>query len=248
MSPKVRQFIPFLILISLLTSCLSSAPKEKKLKVATSANMQFVMKDIIKAFEKDTDIACEMIVGSSGKLSAQIINGAPYDVFVSADLFYPQALKNEKLNASDVIQYTEGKLVVWSKAKPYQVDGLGDTLISSIAIANPKTAPYGKAAQEVIQTLYGDQIKTKLVYGESISQVSQFILADQVDAGFNSIFVVNAPSNQKLGFWSEVPSNLYQPIAQGMISIKGGQENKAQQLLDFIMSDKGQEIINKYYH
>ncbi|KXX72715.1 hypothetical protein AVL50_32305 [Flammeovirga sp. SJP92] len=242
----MSEVIYFLIFNLLFTSCFSSNSEVETMKIATSANMQFVMKEVIKAFEKETDIQCEMIVGSSGKLSAQIINGAPYDVFVSADLFYPQALKKEKLNASEILQYTSGKLVIWSKEKSFNIRQLEEITVEKIAIANPKTAPYGRAAQEAIQQIFEDRINEKLVYGESISQVNQFILADQVNLGFSSIFIVNAPSNKALGFWSEVPDNLYQPIAQGMISIKGNQEQKAQKILDFIMSEKGQGIINNF--
>ncbi|MBD0402896.1 molybdate ABC transporter substrate-binding protein [Flammeovirga sp. EKP202] len=247
MLSKVQQSFMFLAGLVLFTYCNTPNQQVETLKIATSANMQFVMRDLIHSFEQESGIASEIIVGSSGKLSAQIINGAPYDVFVSADMIYPQALKKENMNASDVILYSVGKLVVWSKERRFQFEEIDDKLITKIAIANPKTAPYGKAALEAIQHSFNDSLQNKLVFGESISQVNQFILADQVDLGFSSIFIVNAPSNKNLGYWSEVPEHLYEPIAQGMISIKGKHEKEAQQLLDFIMSNKGQAILKSYH-
>lgn len=230
---------------SLFFSC--KTKERETLKVATSANMQFVMQDICTAFQTKTGIKSELIIGSSGKLTAQILAGAPFDLFVAADMNFPQKIKEANLNSSENLLYTHGQLVIWSnKEDDVNYLDLNREAYKKIAIANPVTAPYGAAAKAFINAQFGDQLNHKLIYAESISQVNQYILSNNVDVGISSIFIVNSPQNIGKGFWEVIPNNLYSPIEQGLIGIKGPNDKKTQELIQFILSNQGQKIISAY--
>ena len=136
-----------------ITSCGRSPAESQELTIATAANVQFAMEEIIQAFSQDHGIPCEMIVGSSGKLTAQIVQGAPYDVFVSADMKYPQNLLGNNKTWDTPVAYAYGKLVLWTLDEDLtpELDQLKEPEVKHIAIANPRNAPYGVAAMQVLQ-------------------------------------------------------------------------------------------------
>lgn len=225
--------------------------KKEKLTIATASNMQFVISELIQSFTDQTGIECESIVSSSGKLTAQIMQGAPFDIFVSADLKYPSKLYEEGFTTGKPSVYAYGRLVLWSMSanlKP-SIDLLSSTYIHHIALANPKTAPYGVAAIETLRhyNIY-DNIESKLVYGESISQTNQFIISNAAEIGFTAKSVVLSPQMKESGHWLEVDPSIYSPIAQGVVLLnyEGGYPEKAKAFLDFILSKKGKEILNKF--
>jgi len=194
-----------------------------------------------------------MIVGSSGKLTAQIQMGAPFDVLVSANMKYPNSLQQKNLTTIPPTIYAYGQLVLWTmdsekKNKP-SLEILSDATVSRIAIANPKIAPYGEAAKEVLMHigLYST-LADKLVYGESIAQTNQFILSRAADIGFTSKSVVVSPQMQGKGSWVAIPDSLYTPIAQGIAVIKRDPEKKeaALQFYHFLFSDDAQALLNSY--
>ncbi len=221
------------------------------LKIAVAANTQYAMNVIANEFEKEKDIQCDLIIGSSGKLTAQISEGAPYDIFISADMKYPQALANRNLTQGEVVIYGKGKLVCWSLQKKANtlLKSLSPDEIDHFAIANPNLAPYGVAAREaLIYYNLWSEIKNKLVYGESISQTNQFIITEAAAAGLTAKSVVMSPQIKNRGFWTEVDSSAYQPIKQGMVIIHHKKSNfpLAQEFFDFVLSPQGKTILSTY--
>ena len=239
-----------LLLMLILGSCHNHASKNK-LIIATAANMQFAIKPIIKAFSGQTGISCHSIIGSSGKLTAQINRGAPYNIFVSADMKYPEEIYRHGLSLSTPVAYAAGKLVLWSDEKQIQPDlqSLVNKKIKFIAIANPKTAPYGRAAKEVLKSKkLWKRLQPKMVFGESIAQVNQFILSHAANIGFTAKSVVLSPGMKHRGQWSSIPDSLYSPIFQGVVVIKQSPEidKKAMEFYRFLFSQKAKDILQQY--
>jgi molybdate transport system substrate-binding protein len=229
----------------LLIGCQSTP----SLKIATSSNMQFAMEEIVKAFEKENNIKVELIISSSGKLTSQIELGAPFDVFAAANIKYPQYLYEAGLTNHTPEIYAYGQLVLWTlnDFNP-RLEGLTDKHINKIAIANPKTAPYGQASIDVLnkRQIY-KAVEVKLIYGESISQCNQFITTQSADIGFTAMSVVLSPSMKTKGHWINISTNDYTPIAQSVVILKKSKQQKEAQLFyDFLMSETAQKILLKY--
>ena len=231
--------------------CKESDRGSSKLRIAVASNMQFAIAEISDVFTKETGIPCELIISSSGKLTAQIIEGAPYDVFISADEKYPQELYRSGLTQTPPKIYAAGKLVLYTinADLPVLLDSLVSKEIKHIAIANPETAPYGLAASEVLNNsgLY-DSVKRKLVYGESISQVNQFITSGAADIGITAMGVVLSTRLQNNGQWREIRSTLHEPINQAAVILNQNEmktENAAI-FFNFLFSEKSEQILNKF--
>ncbi len=226
----------------------------QSLRVAVAANAQFVMEQLKAEFQKKTGIAVESIVNSSGKLTTQIQQGAPYDVFLSADMSYPQTLHKEGLTTAAPVVYAYGSLVLWTAGDlPVTADlkVLSDLSVRHIAIANPATAPYGEAAVGYLKARkLLDQIQPKIVYGESIAQVNQYILSGSAEVGFTAKSVVLDPSLTKKGHWVDLPQTGYSPIAQGVVVLKRTTQPKAaEQFLTFLRSSAARRILQQFgYH
>jgi len=233
----------------LLNSC-NSGPKEK-MRIAVAANLQFAIDELTSRFTDQTGIGCEIIIGSSGKLTAQILEGAPYDVFMSADMKYPNKIFQEGFATEKPVIYAQGNLVLWTLRNDIEPElaSLSINSVEHIAIGNPKTAPYGVAAMAVIDRLgIKSDIKEKLVFGESISQTNQFIISMAADIGFTSKAVVRSSGMSQIGRWKEIDKSLYPDMAQGLIIVKGRDEFKESAALfrEFILSDEGKEILYKF--
>ena len=241
------------ILFLLLLSAGCSKPSDKII-VATAANVQYVMQDIKKEFEKETGKPIEIVVSSSGKLTTQIREGAPFDVFVSADTKYPDEIFNKGGAEEKPRVYALGTLVMWSKELPVEklsADILTDASVKKIAIPNPDVAPYGAAALAFLKKRPDfEQIKTKLVYGESISQTAQYISSGTAEIGFNALSIVLAPEMKGKGNWIEVDSSLYQPIEQAAILLRHSdnspKKETSEQFYKFLYSAKAKAIFTKY--
>ena len=213
--------------------------------------MQYAIKEIAADFQAKTGIKTELIITSSGKLTAQIIAGAPYDVFVSADMKYPNQLHKQGLLITQPEVYASGKLVLWSltESEKPSLAMMTTTSINHIATANPNTAPYGRAAQEVLQSAgMFDQVQHKLVYGESISQVNQFITSKSSELGFTSLSTVLAPQAIQQGVWTELDNSLYTPIEQGAALINRRKElnQDAKQFYTFLFSSEAKTILKDF--
>ncbi|KAA6436652.1 molybdate ABC transporter substrate-binding protein [Dyadobacter flavalbus] len=240
-----------LLFLTLLAGC--SKPSEK-IVVATAANVQYVMKEIQKEFEKESGKQLQIVTGSSGKLTTQIREGAPFDVFVSADTKYPNEVFNNGGSDEKPKVYALGTLVLWSKEIPQKdlnTALLGTEKITKIAIPNPRTAPYGEAAVQVLKSenLYKN-VENKLVYGESIAQTAQYITSGSADAGFNALSIVLSPEMKGKGHYIIIDSTAYKPIQQAAILLKHSEDSpkkeSSKQFYDFLFSQKARAIFKKY--
>ncbi len=225
------------------------SPPKQQLTLAVAANAQFAIDSIMQAFTAETEIACQMVVGSSGKLSAQIQAGAPYHLFISADTAYPNRLYRAGFGTDSPWIYAYGQLVLWTCKPQVPLPFIAPTLhdISHLVLPNPRFAPYGRAAMEVLQQMNIDpSLPDKLILGESVAQTNQFILLQTADMGFTAKSTVLAPVVRGKGRWQEVPDSLYRPIAQGALEISTTDpELKAavQQFMQFLETDKARSIL-----
>ena len=245
----IRIFSLIALTIFALLSCQKA--EEKQLNIAVAANMQFAMKEIARSFSDRTGTEIQLMISSSGKLNALIKEGAPYDVFVSADMKYPQDLYELGLTENPPQIYAYGKLVLWTLWDDVEASlmALVDSNTRHIAIANPKIAPYGLAAQQVL-SYYGieESTKNKLVFGESISQCNQFILSESAELGFTAKSVVLSPQMKNQGDWIEINAESYIPIAQGVVIIrhKNRKVDAAKDFYRFLLSKEAQDILLKF--
>ncbi|WP_138990733.1 molybdate ABC transporter substrate-binding protein [Larkinella sp. C7] len=219
----------------------------QKIRVAVAANAQFVMEKLKAGFEAKTSLTLESIVNSSGKLTAQIQNGAPFDVFLSADLHYPELVFQAGLAQAKPKTYAYGLLVLWTRADIDPAKGLAvlaDKRITKIAIANPKTAPYGAVAVNTLtQQNLLKSLQSKIVYGESISQVNQYLVSGAVDAGFTAKSVVLEPLLRGKGRWADVKGA--KPIAQGVVLLRKATAG-SQKFYDYLFSPEARAIFQQY--
>jgi len=239
----------FIIAIFFLFATTTSFAQE--LKVAVAANLQGVIKVLGKDFKEKTGIEIQPIVGSSGNLSTQIKNGAPFDVFLSADMGFPETLAKEGFSTKEPSVYAYGSLIICS-SQNIGFENWERMLLSSrvkkIAIANPAIAPYGKAAEESLK-LKGvlDDIKSKLVTGESISQVNTYITTGTVDVGFTTRALVKDVEGKTTIYWKEIDPKSYTPIKQGIIILKESKEvASAQKFYDYMLSPAAKKILKEY--
>ena len=242
------------IILSLLLIVFSSVyVYAEDLTVAVAANVQYTFEELKAEFKKETGINVKQIIGSSGKFTTQIENGAPFDIFLSADMDYPKTLNKEGLTYNSPKIYAYGTLVLWTMNNvdlSKGVEAVNDPAVRKIAIASPNTAPYGHQAVNVLKhyNLYGE-VQKKLVYGESIAQANQFITSKAADLGFTAKSAVLAPNMKDQGKWIEVDKDAYEPIAQGVVILKHAQKDHleaAQKFFDFLFSKDAQEIFKKY--
>lgn len=222
------------------------------LKVAVAANLQGVIKVLQQDFTRKTDIQIEPIVGSSGNLSSQIKNGAPFSIFLSADMNFPNKLYKAGFTTSKPVVYAFGSLIIcssqnlnfsnWEKL-------LQSDQIKKVALANPATAPYGKAAAEVLQRKnLLQKIQPKIVYGESIAQVNIYLTTGVAEIGFTTEALVSDAANKQKLYWKRIPAADYQPIEQGMVIIKQANVNQqqAKKFYQYMQSTAAKTILKKY--
>ena len=240
--------IILVLTIGLLFAC--SSKKEGALRIAAAANTQFAIAEIIKAFEESRGIECDLIVGSSGRLTAQIREGAPFDYFISADLKYPWVLHAAELTIGEPRIYGLGQLVLWSEdtTSALALDRLLDEEVKYIAIANPKTAPYGQAAVEVLKSFnIFDDIQDKLVYGESVTQVNQFLLSGAAQIGITAKSIMSLKPMIDKGQSLDIPTDYHTPLTQASVILKKSESEKtARSFHDFLFSPEGKEILVEY--
>lgn len=224
----------------------------EEVNVAVAANFTAPMNVIATDFEKDTGHKAKLAFGSSGRFYAQIKNGAPFQLFLSADDETPAKLAQEGLaEAASQFTYAVGSLVLWS-AKPGFVDATGDVLKSGkftkLAIANPKTAPYGKAAIETLTKLgLLAAVEPKFVQGENIAQTFQFAQTGNADLGFVALSQVMKGGKVTEGSAWVVPAEMHQPIRQDVILLSTGRGNAAAEaLLKYLRTDKAQTVIRSF--
>jgi molybdate transport system substrate-binding protein len=249
----MKTFKIFLIIIALLSV---SNVFAQPLRVAVAANAQGLIKKLQADFKKRTGVQTEIILGASGKLTTQILNGAPYDVFLSADTDFPEQLYAKGFGLEKPVTYAMGSLIICGSdqldIKNWQ-SLLNKSSVSKVAIANPKTAPYGKAAIESLRFYkLEEKVKSKLVQGESISQVNTYLQTGAVKIGFTTEALLYELPNKAPLHWARVDPKSYNPIAQSAILLthaKKGKFTEASKFFDYLTSVDARRIINNSgYH
>lgn len=248
-----------LVVTCLLLSAASSSAQEKtgssELVVAAAADLSSVMKEISESYTKKTGVTVRLAFGASGALTQQIQNGAPFDLFFSADMDYPrQLIAAGQADEASLYQYAVGKLVLWApEDSPLDVEHKGmsvllDPSVKKIAIANPQHAPYGRAAVAALEhfKLY-DQIKDRLVLGENVSQAAQFAESGNAQAGFVALAHTLAPAMQGKGKYWIVSSDSYPALAQGAVVLsQSHHKQEAKDFLKYLESKEMIELLAKY--
>lgn len=240
------------LLVAVLLGGVTFAVRADTVQVAVAANFTAPMQQIAAQFEKDTGHQARLSFGSSGKFYAQIRNGAPFQMFLSADDETPARLEREGLAvAGSRFTYAIGTLVLWS-ARPGHVDAKGEVLrrgqFGKLALANPKVAPYGRAAVEVLTGLgLLGAVQPKFVRGENIAQTWQFVSTGNAELGFVALSQVMKEGRITSGSAWIVPGNLHAPIRQDAVILGAGKGNAAAEALTkYLKSDKARAIIRSY--
>lgn len=250
--------------IILALMVLSSTIFAGEITVAAAANVTYTLNKLVKEFNKtNPNTKVQVILGSSGKLVSQIENGAPFDIFMSADMKFPQSLYEKKLTKTTPVIYAQGALAMLSAKELDFSKGINivnDSSIAKIAIANPKTAPYGAAAVEAIKNAkIPNSVESKFVFAESISQAVTYATS-AADIGFvakSSLYEENMAQYKENKNWVTVDSKLYSPIEQGIVIIDhsnnlvglindNSKEKEIKAFYDFILSDKAKKIFTDY--
>ena len=239
--------------VSVAIPLLSSA-QQTTLNVAAAADLKFALTDLASAYEKQSGAKLNLTFGSSGNFVAQIQNGAPFDIFFSADSDYPRKLNEAGLIVPDsTYQYAVGRLVLWTPVDA-KVDlsktgwrALLDPVVQKIAIANPDHAPYGRAAIEALKKSgYYDQVKSKLVFGENISQAAQFVQSGSAQIGILAQSLTLSPAFQSGHTWF-IPRQQYTPLTQSVAILKNSaNKDAALAFLAFLKTPPAQAILEKY--
>ncbi|HKV25077.1 MAG TPA: molybdate ABC transporter substrate-binding protein [Candidatus Acidoferrum sp.] len=224
------------------------------MRVAAASDLQFAMQDLAAQFERTTGIEPEISYGSSGNFYSQLQSGAPFDLFFSADAEYPARLQSAGLiEPGTLYNYAIGRLAIWMPAdSPLDLPHLGwktllDPRVEKIAIANPDHAPYGRAALDALRSagLY-DQVKSRLVFGENISQTAQFVQSGNAQAGIIALSLALSPG-LKDGLRWEIPAALHPPIVQSVVILKSAANPVAARAFEqFVKSAAARETLARY--
>jgi len=226
----------------------------EEVTIAAASDLNFAFKEIVAEYEKTTGNHVKLTLGSSGNFFAQIQNGAPFDLYFSADIAYPRKLEEAGLTVpGSLYQYAVGRIVLWAGKGSHLdiskgLEVLREPTIKKVAIANPKHAPYGRAAVAAMEyfKVY-DQVKDKLVLGENISQAAQFVESGAADVGIIALSLALAPPMQAAGHYWEIPADAHPPIEQGAVMLMVGKnQESAKAFLSFIQGVEGQAMMKHY--
>lgn len=239
----------------LLAAAVPPAASEE-VTIAAASDLNFAFKDVIAAFESGhPGLRVKLTLGSSGNFYSQITNGAPFDLYFSADIGYPKKLEEAGLTRSgSLYRYAVGRIVLWVPTRSgTDPAGLGMQAllapsVRKIAIANPKHAPYGRAAVAAMKhfQVY-EAVSPKLVLGENVSQAAQFVESGAADVGIVALSLALAPSMQAAGRYWEVPAEAHPPIEQGAVILKSAKNvQAAERFLEFLRGPEGRAIMARY--
>jgi molybdate transport system substrate-binding protein len=236
-----------------LLLCSSLIAHAAEVKIAAASDLNFAIKEIISQFEKASGNTVKLSLGSSGNFFAQISNGAPFDVFLSADSEYPQKLREDgKAENGTVLAYAIGKIVLWVPNSSrldlpkIGLKALTDPSIHKISIANPEHAPYGKAAVAAMQHagIY-KSVEAKLVFGENISQAAQFVQSGAADAGIVALSLAVSDAMKGSGRYWEIPADTYPRLTQTAVVIKGAGP-AARAFVDWLRRPESRQTLSRY--
>lgn len=253
-----RLLIPWIGLTLLIglaatpSSVAQTSPPAGEITVAAASDLRYAMDSLVSLFRRQQPrIKVTVIYGSSGKFFQQISHDAPFDVFFSADIDYPNQLKQRALTASPIHTYAIGRLVLWSQTLDPVLKGmktLVDPTIRTIAIANPLHAPYGQRAEESLKH-YGlyEQVKSRFVKGENIAQTAQFVATGAADIGIIALSLALSPSLEAKGHYFLIPATTHAPLEQAYVVLKRAQANKAAfAFTAFVASPPAQTVLKTF--
>jgi molybdate transport system substrate-binding protein len=257
---RVLSWALVIVLVECLGGALSLPAGEtdatQTITVAAAADLQFALGQITSDYQKQhSNIAVRVSYGSSGNLFTQIDNGAPFDLFLSADIDFPRKLIEQKKAVADsLFSYAIGRVVVWvPNGSPIDVEKLGieallNPSIRKIAIANPEHAPYGRAAVAAMKTLgVYDKVSDKLVLGENIAQAAQFVESGAADIGLIALSLAVSPKMKSEGRYWEVPLDAYPRLEQGGVILSTSKQPElARQFRDVMVGPQGRETLRRY--
>ncbi len=243
-------------LLFLAAGLQAATPPAPAVSIAAAANLIYALDALNASFrETGPGVTVTSATGASGSLFAQVKNGAPYDVFLSADTEYPQQLVTQQLaDATTLRTFATGRLVFWTTRSDLPVadiaNALRDARVSKLALAQPKTAPYGRAAQAALQHLgLWRDLQVKVVYGENITQTAQFVETGNADAGFVALSLIRSPRLRQTGRWTEVPADWYAnvPLDHAVVLTRRGSANPAaRRYLEFLGSEPARKILREF--
>ena len=230
-----------------------SVAQANEIQAAVATNFHNAFREIVVQFERKTGHKVLIISGSTGKLYAQIVNGAPFELFLAADGRRPGLLEKEsKAVPGTRFTYALGKITLWSP-NPDAISGNGESILrkknfAHIAMTNPITAPYGQAALQTLKKIdLWEEIQPLVVQGENVGQTFQFVSSQNAELGFVALSQVLDPKNHKKGSRWDIPDELYDPIEQDVIILEKGKNNPgARALWNFLRDESVKRIINKY--
>jgi molybdate transport system substrate-binding protein len=243
--------------VAFLSAYLSAAPaRSAEVRVAAASDLKFALDAAVSEFRKSRpDVDVKVTYGSSGNFFAQIENAAPFDLFLSADLEYPERLAARGLTIpGSEFLYGVGRIVVWVRKESLLdiagrgLGALGDPSVKKVAIANPRHAPYGRAAEAALRSLGAwDSVKEKLVLGENIAQTAQFVQSGAADAGVIALALALAPEMAAAGRWAEIPLSAYPPMRQGGVVLKSSASPDAVKALrDHLVGPEGRAVLARF--
>lgn len=244
-----------IILILICALALAPQTSAEEITVAAAADLNYALKDLAQRFTKSTGTQVKLSFGSSGNLFSQIQNGAPFDLFFSADADYPKKLADAGLvDASSARTYAVGHLVVWVSnslgldPQKLKMDLLSDAKVQRIAIANPQHAPYGRAAMAALEHFgLKDKLASKLVMGENISQAAQFVQSGNAQAGLIALSLALSPAMKDEGRYWELPADSYPELRQVAVAVKSSKHGAAaKSFLNYVTSSEGRAILQQY--
>jgi molybdate transport system substrate-binding protein len=225
-------------------------------RVAAAADLKFALDEAVGEFHRGhPDLRVKVTYGASGNFFAQLSNRAPFDLFLSADMDYPRRLIAEGLaDKESEFVYAVGHLVLWvPKDSPLDLDKLGvramlDPAVKKLAIANPRLAPYGRAAEAVLKKMgLFDQLKDKLVFGENIAQTAQFVETGAADAGLIALSLALAPTMRERGRFCDVPADAYPRLEQGGVILGWAADRGAVLAFqNYLASPEGKAVLRRY--
>jgi molybdate transport system substrate-binding protein len=248
----VRLALRFLTLLAALLTFRAAHGQE--IRVAAAADLKFALDELAAQYEKRTERKVDISYGSSGNFFAQIQNGAPFDMFFSADIEYPRKLEATRLTEPGTLyEYAVGRIVIWmprdARADLAKLGwkALLDPSVEKLAVANPEHAPYGRAAVSALRNagIY-EQVRAKLVYGENIAQAAQFVASGNAQAGILALSLAVSPPMNEGKRW-EIPANMHAPIEQAAVILKSAKDKEgARDFLAFLKSGAGRRILESY--
>ena len=253
--PVRKMLCVVLAACALVTMLIGLAPAQAEdLIIAAASDLNFAFKELLAEYERTTGNQVKLSLGSSGNFYSQIQNGAPFDLYFSADIGYPKKLEEAGLTVpGSIYPYAVGRIVLWTGNEANVdvsrgIDVLRDASVRKIAIANPKHAPYGRAAVAAMEH-YGvyNLITDKLILGENVSQAAQFVESGACDVGIIALSLALAPAMRTAGAYWEIPASAHPSIEQGAVILRSSKhQGAAKQFLDFMKTKTALETMERY--